>query len=172
MSLLRDDDRPRKVVKGAVLRVGDWTALGEAARAVRLEVFVREQGVPRKLELDDQDGKAVHAVAFDTKGRPIATGRLLADGRIGRMAVLAAHRGTGLGMTILQSLLAMAESRGLARTYLHAQIDAQGFYELAGFAATGERYLEAGIWHQTMERLTPDADGAARPAPEPARQTV
>ena len=59
------------------LRVGDWSALGEPARALRTEVFVEEQGIPLDLELDAEDASAVHAVALNRLGRAVATGRLL-----------------------------------------------------------------------------------------------
>ena len=38
-----------------------------------------------------------HAIAYDAEGKAIGTGRLLPDGHIGRMAVLQAARGTGVG---------------------------------------------------------------------------
>jgi len=135
------------------VRVGGWEQLREAASAVRLPVFVQEQGIPVALELDGRDAAATHAVAFDPAGRPLATGRLLADAQIGRMAVLAAHRGKGLGVSILRALVAIAAVRGTRELRLHAQISAIGFYLREGFSIEGEPYEEAGIAHQTMVRL-------------------
>lgn len=144
--------RRRRAAEKIVVRVGGWEQLGEAARAVRLNVFVQEQGIPAALEMDARDATAVHAVAYDGKDTPLATGRLLPDGHIGRMAVLSAQRGRGLGATILRTLLVMARSRGLAQVRLHAQVSAIGFYKHEGFSTEGEPYEEAGIAHQTMVR--------------------
>jgi predicted GNAT family N-acyltransferase len=40
----------------------------------------------------------------------------------------------------------------VAEVELHAQVDARGFYERAGYTAVGEEYEEAGITHVTMRR--------------------
>jgi len=142
---------PRRAQR-IVIRVGAWEQLGEAASAVRLPVFVAEQGIALELELDGRDATATHAVAFDPAGRPMATGRLLPDAHVGRMAVLAAHRGKGLGVSILRTLVAIAAGRGARELRLHAQAGAVGFYRREGFVPEGEPYLEAGIPHQTMVR--------------------
>jgi len=138
------------------VRTGDWQALGADARSVRLEVFVREQGIDPALELDVRDAGCVHAVAYDDQGRPIGTGRLLPDAHIGRMAVLAPWRGRGVGVALLRALVEQARARGEAVLRLHAQNSAIGFYEREGFCAQGEEYLEAGIAHRTMARVLGD----------------
>jgi hypothetical protein len=168
MGLLREDsERPRRdPAAGLALRVGDWSLLGEAARAVRLAVFVDEQGIDPKLELDELDAGAVHAVAYDAQGTAIATGRLLPDARIGRMAVLARARNRGVGAAILRALVAIAAARGDREVVLHAQRSAARFYAREGFREHGGEYLEAGIAHVTMTRALADA-GAPAPRPDP-----
>ena len=163
MSLLHDDDAPRRARgrAGVALRVGPWPQLGPDARIVRLKVFVEEQGIAPELELDERDATAVHAVAYDAQGAPLATGRLLPDAQIGRMAVLPADRGQGVGAAILRALIAIAAGRGDVAVRLHAQRSAIGFYLREGFATEGEEYIEAGIAHQTMARRIA---GAAAPA--------
>jgi predicted GNAT family N-acyltransferase len=161
MGLLGDGGtRPGKGRRLADLavRVGDWASLGEHARAVRLAVFVEEQGIAPELELDDRDRTALHAVAFDAAGIPVATGRLLPNAHIGRMAVIGALRGRGVGAAILRALVAIAGARGEREVRLHAQRDAVPFYERAGFVAIGEEYLEAGIAHRTMVRILASAE--------------
>ncbi|MBB3082063.1 GNAT family N-acetyltransferase [Geodermatophilus sabuli] len=123
--------------------------------ALRLRVFVEEQGVPAEIEQDEHDATAVHALARDGAGRVVATGRLLVrDGRavIGRMAVDAAVRGRGYGAAVLAELHRQARALGLAEVELHAQVSARGFYARAGYTAVGEEYVEAGITHVTMRR--------------------
>ncbi len=123
---------------------------------VREAVFVAEQGVPLALEWDGRDHEALHVIAVTSAGEVVGTGRLLPDGRIGRMAVLAPWRGRGVGSAMLDALLAAARERGLARVTLSAQVAAVPFYARRGFTAEGGEYEEAGIPHQRMVlRLAP-----------------
>jgi predicted GNAT family N-acyltransferase len=132
----------------------EWrdAAAQERLVRVRTEVFVREQSVPRELELDGRDAECAHVLACDAAGAPIGAGRLLPDGQIGRMAVLAAWRGAGVGAALLAALVAEARRRGHRSAHLHAQTHARGFYERHGFEVEGEEYLEAGIPHVGMRR--------------------
>lgn len=131
--------------------VGDWARLEPALRSVREAVFIVEQGIPAALEWDADDATSRHALAC-IDGAPVACGRLLPDGHIGRMAVLSAWRGQGVGRAILEALIDSAQQRGLPLLQLHAQIHATGFYERAGFAAEGPPFDEVGIEHQRMVR--------------------
>lgn len=122
-------------------------------RAVREAVFVREQGVPLELELDELDPLCHHVVARDAQGQPIGTGRLTPERKIGRMAVLAEWRGRGVGDALLAALIDHARRLGWHELKLHAQASALGFYARHGFLPYGERFVEAGIDHQSMRRL-------------------
>ncbi|MDZ4073911.1 MAG: YbgC/FadM family acyl-CoA thioesterase [Hylemonella sp.] len=141
------------------IRRGTWAQLGEAARQVRTEVFVQEQQIPLELEWDEDDATALHAVAYNRLGMPVATGRLLQHGpdvaRIGRMAVTRVLRGSGLGRDLLQSLLQAAVQRGDRAVLLHAQRSAEAFYLQLGFQPQGEPFEEAGIPHIEMVRALP-----------------
>jgi predicted GNAT family N-acyltransferase len=128
-----------------------WESARGFASPIRFAVFVEEQGVPREIELDDMDAQCVHAVCFDDAA-PVGTGRLLPDGHIGRMAVLAPWRGRGVGGRLLQALMARAKERGDAEVLLSAQVQAVEFYRRHGFTASGPVYEEAGIPHQEMRR--------------------
>ncbi|MBD5635617.1 MAG: GNAT family N-acetyltransferase [Candidatus Eremiobacteraeota bacterium] len=127
------------------------------ALAVRLRVFVEEQGVPLDDEVDAHDREdphAVHALALDSTGRPIGAGRYYVPeagtAQLGRMAVLREARGRGFGAAILKSLLADASRRGFARAHLHAQLAARKFYLKLGFWDDGSELWDAGILHQPM----------------------
>ena len=122
-------------------------------RAVREAVFVREQGVPLELEWDALDPLCHHVIARDAQGQPIGTGRLTPERRIGRMAVLADWRGRGVGDALLEVLVDKARALGWAEVSLHAQASAINFYARHGFLPYGERFVEAGIDHQSMRRL-------------------
>ncbi len=118
--------------------------------ALRFEVFVVGQGVPAELERDGRDPACVHVLASSSAGDPVGTGRLLPDGRIGRMAVLEAWRGRGVGAAMLVALMDEARRRGFKETHLHAQSHAKAFYARHGYVTEGEEYLEAGIPHIGM----------------------
>ena len=138
------------------LQSGSWNDLGRAAERVRLEVFVREQGVPREIEIDEFDPICRHVVAFNALNQPVATGRLVSEapgvGRIGRMAVTREVRGSKVGRQVLDALMEAAKQRGDKEVVLHAQWHAQSFYARAGFVPEGEIYQEAGIDHITMRK--------------------
>lgn len=140
----------------------------ERAWAVRHEVFVLEQGVPLDLEVDDLDTAptTTHVLA-SRDGTAVATGRVIYDPsqpgvvHVGRVAVRARERGRGVGAALMAHLEGVAlaqhgERDGdvlSVRIELSAQETAMGFYRRLGYTATtGARYLDAGIWHQDMER--------------------
>lgn len=154
----------------------------ERAWEVRTEVFVHEQHVPVEEEIDDLDTapSTTHVLALDdATGEALGTGRLLSDPahagevHLGRLAVRAAARGRGIGARLVIAIEALAlaghgvrrESAGAGddgavtdanlavRVVLSAQESAMEFYRRLGYdVVTGERYLDAGIWHQDMAR--------------------
>lgn len=132
------------------IKIAAWDELQADAAAIRMEVFVVEQKVPAELEMDEMDPVCVHAVAYDDAGTPVATGRLLPDGHIGRMAVRKSGRGQGVGGAVLQALMATARQRGDREVMLNAQTHAATFYGSHGFAQEGEEFMDAGIPHIHM----------------------
>ena len=86
----------------------------QAAFAVRLEVFCREQGYSPDMELDGQDKDAWHLILWEGE-EPAATGRVYWKGPdtvgLGRIAVRKPWRGQGMGRRVL---LAMEEKEGAA----------------------------------------------------------
>lgn len=134
------------------LQVASWDVLKTPAQLVRTAVFIQEQNIPAELEMDAMDVQCVHVVAFDEQGQAVATGRLLPDAHIGRMAVLKDFRGQGLGAQVLSALCAAARQRGQLIVRLNAQVSADNFYSKLGFEREGEQFVEAGIVHITMFR--------------------
>jgi predicted GNAT family N-acyltransferase len=132
------------------IRVCNWDQARHDARRIRELVFVREQGVPLALEMDEQDAHCDHALAYVADGSALGTGRLLPDGYIGRMAVLRESRRKGVGALLLQTLMEQARQRGHARVRLNAQAYAAGFYRRYGFEVAGPDFMEAGIPHVPM----------------------
>jgi YbgC/YbaW family acyl-CoA thioester hydrolase len=136
------------------LKLGSWAELGPHAGTIRSEVFIEEQSIPVEMEWDEADHSAVHAVAYNGLGQPVATGRLLqhapGTGKIGRMAVSRVLRGTRLGRDLLHALMAQARQRGDTEVLLHAQRSAEGFYSRLGFTPRGEPFDEVDIAHIEM----------------------
>jgi len=136
-----------------------WT-LGENgledAYAIRRAVFIEEQGLTEDEEFDGTDAACAHLVIYENNV-PIATGRIMIgdDYKIGRVAVLKAHRDRDLGLGIMQALIDACCQMGGDRQILHAQISAKGFYEKLGFTPYGEEFDEAGIPHIAMEHYGP-----------------
>ena len=138
------------------IKTGDWTALGPDAAALRTAVFVQEQGISPEFEWDEADSSALHVVAYNALGQAIATGRLLGldgrQGKIGRMAVHRAVRGSLVGQRILAALVEAARQRGDSEVMLHTQRSVEGFYLRQGFIPRGDAFDEVGIVHVEMVR--------------------
>jgi len=135
------------------ISIKSWPQAMAEAISIRTIVFVREQGVPKELELDEFDVGAQHALIY-AESQCAGTARMvrLMNGKaqIGRMAVLSQYRKQGLGSQLLNTLVELGRSQGIAEFELHAQVSALGFYEKLGFNAQGEIYEEAGILHRNM----------------------
>jgi len=127
-----------------------WAQQSATLASLRRAVFIEEQGVPEALEWDGQDAAAVHFIALD-HGSAIGCARLLADGHLGRMAVLPAWRGKGVGRALLSAILHAARQQHLGRLYLNAQTHAAGFYARFGFQSVGAEFSDADIPHLRME---------------------
>ena len=133
------------------VRIADWQKDNVDLRRIREAVFIAEQAVPPEQEWDADDVEAVHFLALED-GYAIGTARLLADGQIGRVAVLRDWRGMNVGDALMQAVLAEAERRGLREQKLTAQVHTTRFYERLGFEVVSEEFLEAGIPHVDMLR--------------------
>lgn len=129
--------------------VASWNLEGDALRRIRGQVFIEEQSVPPEIEQDGHDDTATHFLVKEA-GVAVGCGRLLPDGKVGRMAVLEEHRGRGLGAALLDAIVRHAYGNGVLRLYLHAQSQAADFYRRAGFQASGDEFEEAGIPHIAM----------------------
>ncbi len=145
---------PDRTQPGDAFRVEaiDYESGVDDLRAVREPVFVQEQQVPIELEWDELDPLCVHVIARDAAGKPIGTGRLTPEHKIGRMAVLPEWRGRGVGDALLLALIEEAAQRRWPELRLHSQASAVGFYVKHGFVPYGDRFMEAGIEHQSMRR--------------------
>ena len=128
---------------------GCWDQLQQDAKLIRTQVFICEQGITEADEWDDQDVISQHFVIYD-QDQPIATARLLENNSVGRVAVLKAYRGQGLGQMIMLEIISYAQKQDLSILTLSSQVHAISFYEKLGFTVQGNSYDECGISHIEM----------------------
>lgn len=129
--------------------IADWEKDKNALTQIRKIVFIEEQNVPQELEWDEHDESCTHYIALLDK-HAIACARLKPDGQIGRMAVLASYRNQSIGTRLLQLIIRDAIANNVKKLYLHAQVDAIGFYEKQDFIVHGDTFFEANIPHREM----------------------
>ena len=147
--------------------------IGEAL-AIRMAVFVDEQGFSPDIERDEHDASAWH-VLLRVDGVVCGTGRIFAEAfgvlRVGRICVSKEYRGRGLGDLIMRALIDRALRLNAQEVRLGSQETVRAFYEKLGFAVCGEGYLEEhcphvpmAITRQAMEKLLDCANckGCAR----------
>lgn len=127
-------------------------AARKACFDIRRAVFIEEQQIPEAEEWDAYDDTAIHFLAKAPE--PAATARLIRDGeiaKIGRVAVMESHRGTGLGRAIMEYLMSYARDAGVLAITLDGQVTALPFYEKLGFVAEGPEFDDgSGIMHRRM----------------------
>ena len=121
----------------------------EQCQAIRRDVFINEQGVDEKIDLDGNDEICAHLLLL-LDDEAVGTARIRKTERgtkLERIAVLASHRGQGLGEILVRSALSLLDEG----PYIHAQMTSLGFYTNLGFVQEkAEIYYEANIPHTTM----------------------
>lgn len=137
------------MTKALEIREGSWEALGAEATEIRRMVFIEEQRVPLEEEWDGRDPECRHFLAL-LEGLPVGTARLLPDAHIGRVAVLARARGSGIGAALMAAAIEAARRDGHPAVELAAQTHALAFYARLGFIPFGDEFLDAGILHRNM----------------------
>lgn len=119
-------------------------------RSVREAVFIREQAIPAELEWDGLDETSRHALALSHQGDAIGCGRMLANGHIGRIAVLPQWRKQKVGTAIMEALLDYARAHDYKQVDVDAQTYAVPFYRGFEFVEEGEVFMDAGLPHIKM----------------------
>ena len=124
---------------------------------IRVEVFVKEQGFSREFDATDA---VCHHLLCEVDGVPAGCARIFPDreeGRwhIGRVAILPAFRGTGLGLHIMNACHEKIAELGGNAAVLSAQCQAIGFYQKAGYQIISGEYLDEHCPHVDMLRQIP-----------------
>ncbi|MFC6260182.1 GNAT family N-acetyltransferase [Levilactobacillus fujinensis] len=124
------------------------------ALAIRKEVFIGEQGIDPKIELDGTDEDKMHYVGY-VDDKPVTTARIDMLGgnrvKIQRVATVASARKQGYAGELIKQIIKDARSSDVAHIELDAQLTALAFYEELGFKPVGDLFEEAGIQHRTVE---------------------
>jgi len=126
-----------------------WADDSDTLMQLRTRVFVEEQNVSAALEIDGKDTECQHVKAI-VDDVVIGTGRLLPNGFIGRMCVLAEYRKRNIGTMMLENLVQQALDSGHQKVLLNAQSYIIPFYRKFGFRIDSEEFIEAGIPHRRM----------------------
>ena len=117
----------------------------------RSEIFLLEQGIVCQ-DLDDVDYTSIHCFIEDDD-KLVAYLRAYTDDegtKIGR--VLTMTHGVWFGRLLMEkSIPVVTRQFNTDRIILHAQTQAQGFYEKLGFSVISNEFLEEGVPHVTME---------------------
>jgi predicted GNAT family N-acyltransferase len=124
--------------------------------AIRTEVFVHEQKCLPSEEFDELDALAKHFLLFENN-IAVATGRFRQTEKgikLERIATLLDFRGKGYATKILNHLMDESSIHHPETNYfyLHAQVSVLPLYEILGFKAYGNTFIEADIVHQAMEK--------------------
>ena len=122
---------------------------------LRSEVFVVEQNCVF-LDMDNKDLVCDHLMGWRQDqllgySRIVPPGISYAESSIGRIVILPAERGSGIGRELMaQSIKALYRLHGKRDIRIGAQYYLKDFYESFGFVQTGEIYPEDGINHIEM----------------------
>ena len=119
-------------------------------KSIREAVFIRELGVTAGLEWDGKDEGCRHALALSLQGDAIGCGRMLPDGHIGHIAVLAQWRKQKVGTAIMEALLDYARAHDYPRVSVDVQSRYVPFYRSLGFVEQGEASGNAVLPHIKM----------------------
>lgn len=129
------------------IRITDWRASRDIIRKIREDVFIKEQGVPPRLEWDEYDVRATHFLALEGRN-PVGCARLMDNGKFGRMAVLKEWRDQHWGSRLLNSIEDYARNELKVREIrAAAQAHAVPFYQRNGFNVEPGFFDDAGIAH-------------------------
>lgn len=133
------------------------------AALVRTKVFLDEQGFQEEFDDLDINPRMVHLCAYDD-GELLGCARLFPSDMepgvqtspdrwiLGRLAVLASARKGGMGSKLMAEAERIAREQGGVEMHLHAQLQAQPFYERLGYEAYGPVELDEHVEHQWMKK--------------------
>jgi len=136
---------------------GDYSVSAD----IRKTVFVEEQGIPVKDEMDDHDAFSWHIILY-ADSVPAGSGRIYIENsiaKLGRVAVLKHERGKGYATVICKALIEVAKREKAACVTLNSQSYVASLYDKLGFVRCGAEFLEEGIPHIKMDLELAECSG-------------
>ncbi|KAM0793721.1 hypothetical protein ACM66B_001145 [Microbotryomycetes sp. NB124-2] len=139
-------------------------------KQLRHDVFVTEQGYPSRVETESEtifdDSKCDHLI-WTTQGEDVGCLRIDSETfKLGRAAVIAKMRGTGLGRKMMNELEefvkrgqgqigrnALERRLNQVRFNCDSQTTACKFYERCGWLREGQEYVKEGQPHFSMYKV-------------------
>lgn len=122
---------------------------------VRNIVFVEEQKVDPRIEMDEYDKDAIHFIGY-LDSEPIAASRLrwVDDyGKLERICVKKELRGKAYGAKMIDAMEEEILENGYTKAKLNAQTHAENFYKRLGYETVSDEFFDAGIPHVTMVKI-------------------
>lgn len=133
-----------------LLEIRKYNDLPQEAIELRTEIFVNEQGF--QDEFDERDHQCIHLVFFD-ENKAIATCRYFHENGnyvLGRIAVIKEYRSKNIGSYVVNVACRYIEKGNVT---LHAQLQAQQFYQKLGFQTYGDIEYEEHCPHIWMKKV-------------------
>lgn len=132
------------------VRTANWQQDLELLQTLRIAAHGDSASANEVNLIDQQDELAEHWLALDAENNAIAAIRMLADGHIGRLAVLPGFRNQGIGQSLIEYVISHARANNFYQLYLYAPSQLKQFYLQQGFESVGDEFIESGIPRQKM----------------------
>ncbi|MFD2166806.1 GNAT family N-acetyltransferase [Thalassotalea euphylliae] len=137
-----------------------WQHAAPLLKTVRERVFICEHRIPKRIEFDRKDRQAIHMLVCDDESQePVATGRILPSGEIGRIAVIREYRKKQLDNIVIKGLIKIAKDLELSEIFIYSPLEAVDYFSRNNFYPVGSVFMEAGLPKQRMacpiEQVTP-----------------
>lgn len=119
---------------------------------IREIVFIKEQKVPKNIEIDEFDKIVKHfIVLYENKSIGCARIRFVdKKAKLERIALLKNYRGKGFGKIVTKYLVKYCKKKNVKEIFMHSQYHLKDFYRKLGFKQRRKAFLEAGIKHIQM----------------------
>lgn len=140
------------MVENIVINVVKNKKEKDAVLNIRRRVFINEQMISEKEELDEFDKTATHIIAYLNK-KPVGCARIRSIGskvKLERLAVLQEKRGQGIGKELVLFMVDLVKKKNPEEIMINAQFYLKNYYRQFGFKPRGEVFKEAGINHIEM----------------------
>ena len=129
----------------------NWQQAAPLLKDVREKVFVCERRVPKDVEFDQNDANAYHILACDDHTQePVATGRLLPSGDLGRIAVIKHYRQNSVDKLVINKLFNLANKLKIKELFIKCPLESVDYFSQKKFYRIGSVFMEAGRPKQRM----------------------